>query len=151
MVLSQQDPKWAEKLIGSSSMTIGRWGCTLTCISMITEEAGAWLRPDEIASHTDWFTDRNHPRGPGLIVWDNLKLPGVKFEERIYEHDDIAIRKAIADPKRFVMLEVNKVHWVLATKKNFTGSYQIKDPWTGTKVNSNRYKTITGAAFFTLT
>lgn len=33
--MSQNDPLWKDKLIGTSSQKIGRWGCLLTCLAMV--------------------------------------------------------------------------------------------------------------------
>jgi len=47
---SQQDPKWKNKLLGNSELTIGDYGCFLTCFSMILEET-----PDKVNDRVKVF------------------------------------------------------------------------------------------------
>jgi len=46
--LSQRDPKWAERLLGTSNLTIGEAGCLLTVITMVANYFGADLWPNEL-------------------------------------------------------------------------------------------------------
>lgn len=149
-ILSQRDPLWSEKKLGSSSLTMGKYGCTTTCLSMLTDYYGSYMRPDAIASQKDWYTDKNYKYGAGLVLWSKMKLP-MKFVKRTYGRDDIEFEKALKDPKRAVMFEVQGKHWVLGLSKSIFGGYRIADPWFGDKATTARYKDqITGAAFFTI-
>ena len=144
-ILCQRDPLWADKKIGGSYVTLGRYGCTITCISMITDYAGAWIRPDEIAKHKDWFTK------DGLVLWSKLLLPAVTFEKRLYGKQDAEIIKSLKDPHKAVILQVQNYHWVLCLGQNWNGSYRIADPWTGKKANISKYNDeITGSAHFNI-
>lgn len=145
ILLSQRDPRWADKPIGASNIKLGRYGCTVTCISMLTDYAGAWQRPDEIASHKDWFTK------DGLVLWSKLSLPAITFEKRLYGKNDDEIMKSLKDPNKAVILQVQNYHWVVCIGKNWSGSYRIADPWTGKKANISKYNNeITGSAHFSI-
>lgn len=143
--LSQRDPRWAEKKLGASSLTIGRYGCTTTCCSMLSDYFGCYTSPDQIAAHKDWYTPE------GLVLWIRFKFEKMKFTWRDYKRDDAKIKEALKDPNQAVILQVdNGSHWVVALSATWFGnSYMIADPWDGTKCDViKRYKNITGAAFF---
>ena len=144
-LLSQRNPLWADKLLGASKLTIGRFGCTTTCISMLSEYFGKPVSPLQLASNANNYTI------DGLIIWKNLHIPGMKFVERIYTRDDAKIREALKNPLKAVILEVNnKSHWVVGIKPALIGaSYIVADPWDATKCDViKRYHNITGAAIF---
>lgn len=143
--LSQRDPKWCENKLGGSKLTIGRYGCTTTCISMLSDYFGYYLSPDKIAANKTFYTK------DGLILWQNLNIVSMKFERREYGEVDNEIIAALKDKNRAVMLEVNNgQHWVVAVKKNMIGDdYVVADPWLGDKCGvKKRYHNITGAAYF---
>lgn len=144
-ILSQRDLQWASEKLGASSLTIGRFGCTTTCISMLSDYFGGYMSPLGIAMHKDWYT------GDGLILWRNLDLPTMKFKSRLSVRNDAAINYALKDPNMAVILEVNNgSHWVVAIKKSFFGdSYIVADPWNGDRCDViSRYHNITGCAIF---
>ena len=35
--LSQRDPQWGDLKLGESNLTINRWGCTTTALSMLSD------------------------------------------------------------------------------------------------------------------
>jgi hypothetical protein len=142
----QRDPRWSQKRLGSSFLTIGRYGCTTTAISMLTDYFHCFLSPDQIAAQVSWYTPQ------GLILWQNMKFAKMKFDRRIYGRNDAAIRDSIAGPNKAVLLQVdNGSHWVVAVSKTLFGNdYVCIDPWTGTKCNViAKYGNITGSAHFT--
>jgi hypothetical protein len=142
--LSQRNPLWASAKLGASSLTVGRYGCTTTCISMLTDAFGEIMWPDKIASRVDWYTK------DGLILWNKLKL-NISFIQRLRKRDDTAIIASLKNPKTAVMLEVdNGSHWIVAVRKlPFVNDYMCVDPWTGKMCTSlGDYKNITGSAHF---
>jgi hypothetical protein len=149
-IICQRDPKWGKEKLGESPLTIARWGCTTCCICMITDYFGFYKDPVEIQKYIK-YTDNNHPQGPGLIIWQSINIGGLKFEKRLYAQNDTEIQKSLKDPKKAVILEVNKNHWVLVIGKiPFTNIYRIADPLYGDKSTTLRYKSnITGSAHFT--
>lgn len=148
--LSQRDPRWAAKKLGASPLTIGQKGCTTTCVSMASDYFGHLMTPDQIAGHKDWYTKPGHPQGSGLIIWGQLKMPGMKYLKSDYSRNDANIQAALADPNKIALLTVNhRAHWVLAIKYLGGGKYLVADPWTGKDVEViSMYHQIDGAAYF---
>lgn len=142
--LSQRDPRWANLKIGASNLTVGSYGCTLTCISMILSYFGDWRSPAAISTNANWFTK------DGLVNW--LKIPFFAWRE--YGRNDVKILAALKDPKQAVILEVplpkGGKHWLVAKRKALlSNDYVCQDPWTGKEVNAVKtYGAIAGSAFF---
>ena len=145
-ILSQRDPKWAPDKLGSSQLTLGKFGCTTTCISMLTDFFGCFQSPLQIAHNIHNYTKE------GLIIWENLKFDKMKFDTRIrWAPGENVINNALRDLNQAIMLEVNNhSHWVLALRKTLIGkSWIVADPWSGDKCDVlKRYHNITGAAIF---
>lgn len=142
--LSQRDPRWALDRIGSSPLLVGRYGCTLTCVSMLSDWFGCYLSPTAIAHNAALFTK------DGLVIWSALRLRSMKFDRRAYSRDDAEIRAALRDPDRAVIFQVDGFHWVVGIKPTLLGNdYVVVDPWDGRKKSlRSAYSRITGAAYF---
>lgn len=143
--LSQRNPLWAGDRLGASSLTLGRYGCTTTSISMLSDYFKCYQSPPKIAQKAENYTK------DGLILWNKLSFDKMQFVERIYFYDRRRIEQAMKDPKQAVILEVNnRSHWVVALRKTYFGDdIVILDPWTGAKAQAFKdYHEITGAAFF---
>jgi len=143
--LSQRDGRWAEKTLGASKLTIGRYGCTTTCISMLSDFFGKFQDPAKIAAHREFYTP------DGLVQWPKLAIPGMKFVWRGTGRNDSYIREAINDKNGAIILQVNfGQHWIVAVRKMWlSNDYICIDPWTGkTCAAIGDYKNITGFAHF---
>ena len=156
-IYSQRDIRWENDKIGASSLTIGDFGCTGTCLCSLTT---AWpdvtaMTPKELFLHADWFTP------DGLIIWGKLNIKGLKFDGRLYAFCDAAVSAAAKDPNRAALIEVLTQwkgkdgraikHWVVAVSKSVFGGWRIMDPLSGTyKTMPPTYKPV-GCAFFTHT
>lgn len=149
--LSQLDPRWSKNLLGSGPLTIGRYGCTTTVLSMMSFWVGKPMLPPSIAANKGWYTDSNYPGGPGLILWNKLQIPGLKFKERVRAYDRAKILKDLADPKMLVGLQVNNgQHWVwLLSKVPLSQDFYCADPNGGVKCKVfGKYHNITGSVHF---
>ena len=145
MNLSQNDPKWAADKLGSSDLTIGRYGCTTTAIAMLSDYFDCYKSPTELAHDVSNYTK------DGLIIWSALNFNRMRFVRREYGYNAFNILQALNNPLRAVILQVNNgQHWIVATKKNIFGNdYTIIDPWDGKQKNCLKsYNNITGAAYF---
>lgn len=143
--LSQRDPRWSDVKLGQSSLTVGRYGCTTTCISMLSDYFKCLAFPDAIAKVPTNYTK------DGLILWNKLVFKKMRFKWRYYEQNDAIIKECLKDPNRAIILQVNNgLHWVLAVSKNLFGKdYTVLDPWTGKKCDVLKtYHNITGMAVF---
>lgn len=141
---SQRDPRWATRLIRGSNVTIGRYGCTITCIADLSTYFGDNLTPQNVNDICK-FTPS------GLVYWASCKFGHFVFDRRAYGRNDGEIIAALKDPKRAVILQVAAAsHWVVATGwQPETKDYKIADPWLGDHSNMGRYNhDITGAAYF---
>lgn len=144
-ILSQRDLAWSSKFLGSSKLTVGRYGCTTTCVSMLSDYFGCYKSPLELAGNAKNYTK------DGLILWTNLTFAKMKFTLRANGRDDGMIQEALKNPNKAVMLQVNNgAHWVVALRKTLFGkSYIVADPWSGDRCDViKRYHNITGMAFF---
>lgn len=143
--LSQRDPRWSQVKLGASPLTVGRYGCTTTAMSMLTSYFGLCQWPDKIAKVASNYTPQ------GLVIWKNLKFDAMRFSQRLYGRNDKAIQESLKDPNKAVILEVdNGQHWVVALRKTILGNdYVILDPWTGKKTTAcGTYHNVTGSAHF---
>lgn len=143
-LLSQRDPIWSDTHVKGTSLTIGRIGCVITSIAMLSARFGAHLNPLEVNASCEFTPE-------GKIIWKSCKFWRFEFVAREYFRSDENIRAALADQSRGVILEVaNKSHWVLAVGRVwFTSHYWIYDPWDGWLKTTMSYGgSITGAAHF---
>ena len=143
--LSQRDPRWAQTKLGNSNLTVGRYGCTTTCISMLSDYFGCFKTPLELA------TDPKHYTSDGLVLWPNFKFSRMAFEKRIRGRNDVEIMASLKDPNKAVILQVSHgAHWIVALHKTLFGNdYVSLDPWTGRKCRAvGNYFNITGSAHF---
>lgn len=141
--LSQRDPKWASGILGKSKLTMGRYGCTTTCLSMLSDYFNMYLNPAEMSRKIKYTID-------GLIIWASVYFPTFKFEKRVYGFKTEPIDISLKDPKKAVILQVQGNHWVVALGRiPLTNTYRIADPWFGDVSTTLRYKNqITGSAHF---
>ncbi len=142
---SQRDPRWSKDNLGVSALTVGRFGCTTTAISMLSSYFGCLRLPSELAH------DANNYTQGGLVIWKNLTFAKMKFIGRDYVRNDEKIREYLKDSGKAVILEVNNhAHWVVGVKPTLVGNdYVIVDPWDGRKKTLVKpYRNITGAAYF---
>ena len=142
---SQRDPRWAAAKLGQSPLTIGRYGCTTTCIANLSTYFGDNLNPLQISQAIKYTPD-------GLVLWPSCKFARFAFWFREYGRNETNIKNALADPNLAVILQVaNGTHWVVVTGKPnfFNRHFKIADPWFGDRSDMRRYgDSITGAAYF---
>jgi hypothetical protein len=142
--LSQRDKRWAAEKLGQSQSTVGRYGCTITSISMGTDYFKQWVTPFDLA-HKLSFT------GGGSILWGSLpSVTCLKLEKRFFGQQDALIQEALKNPRKVVLIQVENYHWVLGLGRNLFGGYKIADPWFGDKSTTKRYKNISGGAVLVL-
>lgn len=154
MYLSQLDQRWASLKLGLSKLTVGRFGCTTTCISMLSDYFRCYRSPADLAAQSDLYTTEGHPAGGGLVIWDKLnKLFGVKlrFEKRLGGERTIEIRRSLKEKNLAVIFQVaDGAHWLVGVRPSVMGNdYLCVDPLTGKKCYAKaKYRNITGSAHF---
>lgn len=141
--LCQRNPEWGNVKLGGSNLTIAKFGCTTTGLSMLSDYFGCYQQPDDIARHVDWYTK------DGLILWTKLNFSKMAFVWRFYKANYDTINSAIKDPNLACLLEVEGRHWLVAMSKlPFVNIYRVADPWDSKIKLSTSYKNITGGAVF---
>lgn len=148
LYLRQNDPKWASKPIGKTNISVGRMGCTLTSLSMLSSYYGCYKSPAELAA-IPWLFTRD-----AKIIWANLSkvfAGKIKWQIRRYGMNRQAITASFAGgPKTSVMCEVaNKSHWVVIVGV-YGNDYWCVDPIDGKrKLLLKTYGNITGSSHLT--
>ena len=148
-ILSQRSPTWSGVRIGKAQIYMYRYGCTITCCSMLTDYFskynGTYKDPGHLARALQFTLQ-------GLIIWQSLpNETQFKLEKRLKHRSDSSIQKSLNNPYTAVILQVDGYHWVLATGKSLGGHYKIADPWTGKRSTTKAYGSITGSAHMKLT
>jgi hypothetical protein len=135
--LSQQDPHWKEKKLGSSSeITIGQYGCLLTSITMVANGLGYNETPAS-------FNDKMNANGGfagGLIRPTHVGnvFPGMRFQRRIQCNNPpapLAEIDAVLASGLPVIVKVDSLptagmqdHWIVIYAKE-GDDYLIQDTW----------------------
>jgi hypothetical protein len=135
--LSQQDPQWKEKFLGSSSeITIGKFGCLLTSITMVANGFGYSETPAS-------FNDKMNANGGfvgGLIRPTHVGnvFPGMRFQRRIQCNNPpapLAEIDAVLASGLPVIVKVDSLpaagmqdHWIVIYAKE-GDDYLIQDTW----------------------
>lgn len=118
IILSQQDPRWSKVFLAPSKLTIGRYGCTTTCISMLSDYFKCFETPDRMIGKNTFYTDENYPNGPGLILWHKIKFEKFAFQKRVFGRNDYEINESLKNSKKAVILAINRdSHWVVALRR----------------------------------
>ena len=140
--LSQVDPRWKDVQLGTSSSTIGGYGCLITCVSMMLDYYGFDTNPDLL--NAELKGNAGYSNG-NLLMWGQVP---VIYKEVTYDgkwegsRNDI-IDKLLADNRpAIVHVDFNpqtapiEQHWVLVVGK-VAGKYVINDPKDGKQITFN--------------
>ena len=123
---SQNNPIWKNDHLGASTLMVGNYGCTTSCIATAGTWFGETITPKELASIKTLYTPA------GLILWQQIAnvYEKMKFFYRYYSFNEAVIDEfVVTNPNSVVLLNVNnKSHWVLALKKTASG-YLCSDPY----------------------
>lgn len=145
--LYQRDPRWAKKTLGFSKLTIGGYGCTISCLAMLLSRVeNREVRVDEV---NEKLKSVKAFQG-ALLIWSRVPLayPSIKFVKRAYNYSNVDVAFNIYVKGVPVMVEVNGArigaprHWIL-----FIGSGKANDPWTGKEISTSYYP-LTGYSIF---
>ena len=136
--LSQKDPRWGSVKLGTSSSTIGGYGCLITSASMMLRHFGFDTDPGRL---NDLLKANGGYQNGNLFVWGALEkiFKGVKFGYRYNgAYLDKIDEQLRAGKPVIINVDLNPAtsvldeHWVLIVGK-VNGSYIINDPWYGTQ------------------
>lgn len=135
---NQRDPRWANIILGTSTLTIGAIGCFISCIG------------DAIGTTPDVVNERlNSVEGydeKDLVDWAKLAqaFPGITATVKsTYDNQDVLNQLAAGNRVLVVVSAVpiggTGIHCV-----EYIGNGQLKDPWTGTIRPTSDFPTLTG-------
>jgi len=151
-ILSQRDAHWANMKLGMSGVTIGGYGCTITCLSMIAGVTPDVMN-DTLIRVGGFVAPKDNPAQRNLVNWEmvHIAFPFLSFVNRGYGNNEYEI---VTSTKQngFCLVEVdfdNNIrtdgrHWVL-----YIGDGLLIDPWTGTMDPVSKYPMVTGYSIFT--
>lgn len=141
-ILSQRDPAWSRETLGNTPFLVGRFGCLITCVSMLSSYYHCYNKPGNLAKTLKYTKDAR-------LYWSSCKFPNFNFVWRRYGFNKKEIDKSLLGSwKTSVVLQVDHSHWVVAIGRSIFGGYRIADPWTGKKSTTRKYGQITGSAHF---
>jgi lysozyme len=143
---SQNNPLWKNDKMGSSSLTLGKYGCTSSVYCTQASWFGDTITPKELAKHKEAYTK------DGLIIWQKLDaiFEHTKFLIRVRQFNEAMIDDALKDTNKACIVNVDfGYHWTAVLKKTYLG-YTASDPWPFPSVNRNyKNKDISGFAILT--
>ena len=93
-VWGQRDARWAGQQLGTSPVTIGGYGCAITCLAMVLQAFGLDETPLTV---NEALTRRNGYHHQNLLIWEAVQRiwPSVGFEGRVDCTADPALVKRI--------------------------------------------------------
>jgi hypothetical protein len=135
--LSQADPRWKDKLLGTdNSSTIGKYGCLLTCLTMVSNGFGYQVTPDAL---NDMMKTVGGFQGPMIIPGAlPTALPGILYKKYLpcenypAPMDEIDATLAAGKPV-IIMVDYSPAaglqnHWIVLLDKK-GNDYVIQDPY----------------------
>lgn len=130
----QNDPQWAEDLLGSSSFNMSRSGCLVSCIAASLDAQGIDTDPGKL---NQMFSQNGVYNSDGEVLWGNISkvLPNVRVTvpPRV---DPVILEKAVADGTfPIVKVKYNGTgyqHWVLLIGAS-ENDYLCMDPMSSSK------------------
>jgi hypothetical protein len=140
--IGQRDPKWKLKRLGTSTTTIGSYGCILTAHAMMLTYYGHEFTPDtlnEIYKTKGVFDQGNMINfyAAGNVFDDVNAIEYYNCYDVACDLTKIDARLAKSQPViALVDFDLNpatsiQTHFVLIVGKTEDGHYLINDPWTG--------------------
>lgn len=163
-LFSQRDDRWKNKKLGTSNVTIGGYGCLVTCFAMVAKYYGKDTDPDrlnqELIKVSGFANDKKEIMGAlsNRYVWKSITKIYSDITEPKLTETPLAVSssqfEAIAaetNSGRPVILKVDFIpattevdeHYVVvmgATKaEDGTWTLIVADPWYGDKASLVRY------------
>ena len=136
--LAQREPAWRDDLLGFSNLTLGGWGCALTCASMVCRTVDWAFTPETLnvelrdvngfyGAHLDWSVIPQVVPGlkfDGIVNWTN----GPADMAAIYGHLE---RHPLIVWVDFDPGGGHNTHFVLVTERYGDTDLLCLDPWDG--------------------
>lgn len=131
-ILSQRDARWKNLKLGfSKTLTIGDYGCTITCLAMYLGTT-----PDAVNERLKAVNGFSQET---LVIWAKIAeaFPGVSITKIGWKYDNNDVKNNTP-----CLIEVDfdgtprtdDRHWVV-----YVGNQKLYDPWTGTERSTSTY------------
>ena len=133
-IYSQKNPIWKDELLGNSNLTIGSYGCLVTCLAMIIDNAPNIVNIK--LKTVNGFVG-------ALVIWNKIQpaFSNLKFVWRSAVYDNNAVLSQIKRNGFCVVQATNRfskgTHWVL-----FIGNKRLLDPATGIERSTGVYSNL---------
>lgn len=128
VLLNQFDKRWAKVKMTPSNLTLGRFGCLVASLCMLSDYFNCFVIPPQAIDNQVKLTK------DGYLIWEKLNFEKFKFEKRIRYYDPVTIADSLKDPNKAVCLNINNGgHWVVGIRKDLFGNYVVADPLGGIK------------------
>lgn len=137
---SQRDPRWVNDRLGNhATLTIGQWGCMMTCNAMIASYKGHTITPQQF---NNTLRNQDLYYQGYLTPWNaaSLLFPAIKYDGRYQAGPDL-IQRIDASLQRGIPVMVNvditpqnaynsnmDQHWVVVVSR-YNNDYLINDPY----------------------
>jgi hypothetical protein len=129
-VFSQRDPRWRYDKLGFSKLTIGGYGCVITCLAMLLKTFGY----DETPRTVNQKLKKVNGFSGALLRWSYAEKvwPRLRFVKRATRYNNIEVAWYVYVKKIPVIVQTYapkigaSVHWVL-----YIGDRYMLDPWDG--------------------
>ncbi|MGH2523634.1 MAG: SH3 domain-containing protein [Anaerolineales bacterium] len=142
LTLYQNDERWKDKFLGfDNESTLGKFGCLLTSLAMVSNAFGADVTPESLNEKMKAAGAFQGPWVRAFMI--GSALPNVKYVKNVESQGDLPAPMAEVDAYlasgKPVIVEVDYApdpgiqnHWIVIYAKQ-GDDYLIRDPWKGAK------------------
>lgn len=144
----QQDPRWANVLIGNSDATLKKYGCAVSSVAMVLTQHGVGITPSKLAKQPIYTKE-------GLIAWpQDWSQPSLTLSSSGKNHYNINWATVDAQLAKNHPVIVNiktsqgGQHYVVIHHKDPSrkGEYVVHDPYFGPNLYLSTSRALVGAA-----
>lgn len=143
-LLNQRDPRWSGQMLGTSTNSIGGFGCALLSCTIAARYFGHDILPDELNKELEPY----YVAGDQMNWYGITKLfPDISFVEKVDSFDDAKAKQYLNDPSYFVICLASAAPIGAPKGTHFfplLGDGMIEDPWDGTVKPLSTYTDLLG-------
>jgi Peptidase_C39 like family len=145
-IFSQNNPQWSNQQLGTSDVTIGGYGCIITCLAMACTYFGKSTTPSTVdaeLTQSGGYSNGNLYNFNAIEKITNLKETESVFSDltdsgyaQILPH----IKEGVNNPNKICIIQIDFVpntypmdsHYVIVNRILDDNTLEIIDPWNGT-------------------
>lgn len=141
---SQRDPKWGNETIGSTKTLMKSYGCAVTAVAMVFNEAGGSINPGQLSEAPIYSGDLiNWPAS-----WKSPKLSLMNGKNHGNINWSIIDTQIAKDNPVIIYIAKTKGgggHYVVVHHKTKEGKYVVHDPYFGANIFLDTSRALVGA------